>query len=76
MELSFPRRNQKNSMHSMATLNRFTSANSIEATFTMIIPFPVRPLNFLLYDYMLRLRSSLLVCKSQSIHDSQIITCF
>ena len=46
MELSFPRRNQKNSMHSMAMLNRFTSANSIEATFTMIIPFPVRPLKF------------------------------
>lgn len=46
MELSFPRRNQKNSMHSTATLNMFTSANSIEATFTIIIPFPVKSLNF------------------------------
>ena len=46
MELSFPRRNQKNSMHSMATLNRLTSANNIEVTFTSIFPFPVKPLKF------------------------------
>ena len=40
------------------------------------LPFPGKTAEIPLYDYVLRLRSPLPVCKSQPMHDSQIITCF